>query len=347
MILAIFAVMLRFYARRISKAHLGWDDWFAFASLIFGIATDILDLYGLRNGEARHRFMADLSSVVISQNPLLATLWMLTASVLSLKLSILALYRRISPTLTRFRNVLIVSGIVIAVLQLVTALVYTVSCFPLVFLWEMTIPGGSCWNGQYVNVAWCVADLLTGIWVLVLSIPVLKDLDAGGKRKIAVAALLVIGGFVCVAAAVRISLLVLLDGNDASRSAVPYTIWTTLEVNIGYVVYSPILQNTNADLFHRIISVCLPCLRPLHRVSKCLSKRSASRSKPNPRSLETRKKTYGRHGDNKSTNGVWTTSATSGGADQERILGKDVETWPMSSIGVTKEVDISRDRSFV
>ena len=238
MVLAIFSVMLRFYARRISKAHLGKDDWLAALSLVFGIATDILNLYGLRNGEGHHQFMVDLNQLETSQKSLLATVWTLTAAVLLLKLAVLALYWRLFATLTAYRYALIVSVVIVTVLELATALIYTLSCHPFEYFWNKTIPGGSCLNSLYINTAWCAADLATGLWVLILPIPVLKHLHASSRKKIAVAALFIVGGFVCVAAAIRIPFILLLDGNDATWSVVPYTIWTNLEVNVGYGVLS-------------------------------------------------------------------------------------------------------------
>ncbi len=45
-VLALIAVLLRFYVRYYRGAGFWWDDWFILASILSVIAIDTVDLYG-------------------------------------------------------------------------------------------------------------------------------------------------------------------------------------------------------------------------------------------------------------------------------------------------------------
>lgn len=231
--LAVLAVVGRFYARRISDAKLGVDDWLAFAAVVFAMGSNILEIYGLHNGEATHQFMVSLERMEASNKSTIATNWTTTFAILLLKLSILALYLRLFGAVKKFTFTVYAVGIFTTIMSIVMALLITVECQPVAYFWNRAIPGGKCWNFQQLVVAVASVDLVTGLMILPLPLPMLWGLQMSTGRKVAVAGLFLIGGFTCLAGALRIPFILLIDAYDIFWSLIPFTVFSTLEVNVG------------------------------------------------------------------------------------------------------------------
>ena len=241
-VLSILAVALRFHARRTSKTALGADDWLAVCALVCAVAFSILQPLGLTWGEGRHLFMVSPDAQARSSKSTLASAWMIAISLICLKDSICALYLRIFGHLETFRLVIVTTGVVVPIIQLLTVMLFTLSCHPIAYFWNKDIVGGTCWNFQQVIVGLAAADLATGLWVLFLPVPILVGLQATTSRKIALILMFLTGGFACISAAMRIPFVLLIDIYDTSWSLVPFTIWSNIELHIGYVGSTTILS---------------------------------------------------------------------------------------------------------
>ena len=350
--LTITAVALRLWARQISKARYGLDDYLAVGALIFALIENALELAGLRWGEGIHQFLVDQHTQYLSSKSTLASGWMIGSSLILAKNSILALYYRLFGHDVTFRRIIIITSVVCTVIQLMTLLFLTFSCHPINYFFDKTIKGGTCWNFQKVLVGVAASDLGTGLFILLLPIPVLASLHTTNKRKALLIGLFTIGGFTCVAAAIRIPFVLLVDNEDIFWSLVPFTIWSNIELNTG------------------VISICLPALKPIFdRYSPgprmAVSTTSKNSSFPNDidgksqkhqrlrDDIETGKETFsrlpgrGRTNINGSSRTTVKTpgplpSDTTSTTDKERLVGEQ-EGWPMGAISVTKEVDVCRD----
>ena len=201
-VLAIAAVVLRFYSRKLARARLGWDDWFVAASLVFALATDALVLVGLSFGGARHSFMND--PVPLTFKTMFATDWVFTASTVLVRFSIIALYMRIFSTKRTFCRILHASAWVVLVLELALVLLYSLSCQPASYFFDKEIKGGHCIDQARILAGSAGIDAATGIWVLILPIPIVRSLQTGTKRKMVLIALFSIGAFTCITAVLRI-----------------------------------------------------------------------------------------------------------------------------------------------
>lgn len=249
--LAIIALGLRLYARHMSKARIGTDDWLAVAALVFAVVSNILELYGLANGEATHQFMVRLDLMENSNKSTIATSWTITSAILMLKLSILALYLRLFGHIRKFAYTVYTVAIFVMVVSLVAAIVFTCQCRPVAYFWNRTIPGGECWNFQYVIVAMAAVDFFTGVIILSLPIPILWGLHMSTVKKIAIGGLFVIGSFTCIAGVLRIPFILIIDPYDTFWTLVPFTTFSALEINLGYVASSSIpLPPNNAGQRH-------------------------------------------------------------------------------------------------
>lgn len=242
-ILAIISVILRFYSRRLATAHLGWDDWFVAGGLLFTLATDALVIVGLSYGGARHSFMNNPSEVTLKTN--LATDWAFTAANVLVRLSIIALYLRLFSTMRRFCTLLRVSAWIMLILELALVLLYTCSCQPVQYFWNKEVANGHCLDQGRILAGSGGVDTVTGILVLVLPFPVIGRLQTGIKRKWALIGVFSIGAFVCVTAILRVPFILKIDPNDPDWSIVPFTVWSSIEVNLS------------------VVSVCLPTMAPL------------------------------------------------------------------------------------
>ena len=174
-VLALLAVILRFWSRRVAKIHLGWDDWFIIPALFSAVAVDTQLLLGTRYGGARHSFMVIPTSVTLKTQ--LATAWAIVTCGMFVRLSILALYIRIFSTLKILRRVLFATAWIEVIILLAGAMLYTFSCRPVSYFWNKDIPGGHCLDGPKILAAVCAVDSATGFWVLVLPVQVIRDLQ--------------------------------------------------------------------------------------------------------------------------------------------------------------------------
>lgn len=242
-ILALTSVALRFWARRMAAAHLGWDDWFIVAGLLFVLASDALVLAGLSSGMSRHTFMVD--QVGVGLKAFIASDWMYTGSSILIRLSILALYIRLFSSIRAFFIIAHVTAWIVVVSELALVLTYTFSCRPVAYFWDRTNSTGHCLDQTRILTASAVVDAVTGIWVLFLPVPIILRLQTDKKRKWALIALFALGAFVCVTAVVRMPFLLQFNPDDPDWSIIPLIIWSTIEYNLA------------------VVSVCLPTMMPL------------------------------------------------------------------------------------
>ncbi|KAI4182442.1 MAG: hypothetical protein L6R41_005980 [Letrouitia leprolyta] len=244
-ILAIASVTLRFWARKIAAAHFGWDDWFIAAGLLFALASDAVILAGVCWGIGRHTFMVD--QVTLGLKSFIATHWMYIGCSILVRLSILALYIRLFSSIRTFFIVTHVTAWIVIVSELAFAFIYTFSCRPVAYFWDPTIRGGHCLDKIRIMAAFAGIDAMTGVWVLLLPIPIILQLQTDKKRKFGLIVLFALGAFVCVTAIIRMPFLLQLDPDDLDWSTGPLDIWSIVEFNMA------------------IVSVCLPTMTPLFK----------------------------------------------------------------------------------
>ena len=345
--LTITAVALRLWARRISKAGYGLDDYLAVGALVFALIENSFEVVGLRWGEGIHQFMVDQHSQYQSSKLTLASGWMIGCSLILAKNSILALYYRLFGHNITFRRVIMITSIVCTTIQLVTLLFLTFACHPVNYFFDKTIKGGTCWNFQRLLLGVASADLGTGLFIFFLPIPILSNLHTTNKRKALLVGLFTIGGFSCIAAAIRIPFVVLVDNDDFFWSLVPFTIWSNIELNIG------------------VTSICLPALKPIfdrffpHGMDGSSTNKNTHFHDVTQKHQRLRDDTEtGEPGFSGSPGtgranlvGVWKATVTTprrssldntfGMTDRE-VLVKEQEHWPMGAITVTREVDVQR-----
>lgn len=102
-------------------------------------------------------------------------------------------YHRIFPG-RLFRIVSIVIGLVVILWFIAFIILQIVTCIPLAYLWDKTIPGGHCISANEVAYyGTSPLDILTNIAILILPIPDLWNLQMQRWKKFAITLIFVLG----------------------------------------------------------------------------------------------------------------------------------------------------------
>ncbi|KAI4202070.1 MAG: hypothetical protein LQ350_002859 [Teloschistes chrysophthalmus] len=244
LIIATVAVVLRLYARRISAAKLGPDDYWILIALILTYGLDITSFFAIRAGSGRHMITLTLDQIESFIKTDQATQILFGCSITATKLSILFFYHRLFPSRTFFM-VSIITGIATILWWIGLMLTAFLHCRPLAYYWDRTIPNGHCVDDLLIGYAITSVNIVTDLIVLILPIPWLWGMNMAVPKRMAVVGLFVLGSFVCIAGIVRIPLLSELSLSDITWTSTNVGVWVNVECNIG------------------ILSACLPILRPL------------------------------------------------------------------------------------
>ncbi|KAI4289045.1 MAG: hypothetical protein L6R35_001694 [Caloplaca aegaea] len=262
-ILATIAVVLRFLARHITRTSYGLDDWLMLFALVweYGLAT--MCLFGLHYGYGRHILMLELDQVTSFIKIFFATTCIFPVACAAMKFSILIFYHRIFP-FRKFTISCIVIGVAVAAWFLAFILASFLTCRPIQYFWDKSIPGGQCANVLHITYyVTSPPDILTNFAILVLPLPWLWNLQMQLRRKLVIICILALGSFAVLGSVVRIPLMHNLEIADApyrfllasdhanttfpppSGSSVSPGLWLNVEIAIG------------------IVSGSLPLMRPL------------------------------------------------------------------------------------
>lgn len=78
-------------------------------------------------------------------------------------------------------------------------------CNPIAFAWDKTIPGGTCFNVTALFYANAGLNIFQDVFIYILPMKMLWEIQIPQKQKIALIAVFAIGGFVCVTGMLRLN----------------------------------------------------------------------------------------------------------------------------------------------
>ncbi|KAL9585101.1 MAG: hypothetical protein Q9212_001727 [Teloschistes hypoglaucus] len=364
-VVATLAVALRLLARRVSGSPYGWDDWLILFALVWEYGLSIVQFLAVHHGFGRHILLLDLNQVTAFSKLFFATTCVFPVAAAALKFSVLFFYHRIFP-IRAFTLWNIAIGVIVVAWFIAVIVAQFLTCRPIAFYWDKSIPGGHCINSNHV--AYYITsppDIITNIAILVLPIPWLWNLQMQFRRKVVLTFIFVLGSFAVLGSILRIPFLVEFNVNDASYSVVNAGIWLNVEIAIG------------------ILSASLPLMRPLFNrafPSQVRSRFSRSRNThgsqrltdgPNPsnanassgqshsrnnksariKSMEDAENIYV-GGDGKRTNRDWYSAAAApkrgkGGGMGDTTTseeGSEEDIIPMGKIQVRREIEWEQER---
>ncbi|KAL8854497.1 MAG: hypothetical protein Q9221_000768 [Calogaya cf. arnoldii] len=244
MVIATIAVILRLYARKVSGAKFGTDDYLIIVALILTYGLDINSYYAIKAGTGRHMITLTLDQITSFVKTYQATQVLFGCSITATKLSILFFYNRLFPYRT-FYIVSLVTGIASILWWIGLMLTAFLHCRPFAYNWDKSIRNGHCVNDKTVGYTITSINIIGDLVVLILPIPWLWGMNMAVPKRMAVVGLFVLGSFVCIAGIIRLPFLSELQISDATYTSISVGVWVIVECNIG------------------ILSACLPILRPL------------------------------------------------------------------------------------
>lgn len=121
-----------------------------------------------------------------------AAVVMYCPSMMFAKIAVLLCYLRITPQASFRLAVYIMIGVVVAYnIALMAALIF--SCRPIAKSWDATITYGSCINRPAVYLANGILNIVTDFAILLLPLPMIKNLQMPTRQKVLLAAFFAVG----------------------------------------------------------------------------------------------------------------------------------------------------------
>ncbi|KAH9203331.1 hypothetical protein DL95DRAFT_321614, partial [Leptodontidium sp. 2 PMI_412] len=149
------------------------------------------------------------------------------------KLSMLLFFLRITPS-PLFRRTVYVAIVIVVIYSVVGSLEFTYACRPLEKIWDFTITHGSCISLDVVPVFNAASNSATNLAILLLPIPMLKNLQLPFRQKLGAGLILALGGFVFSVSIVRLKFVFgMASMTDATWEGYRIIIWMLFELNIS------------------------------------------------------------------------------------------------------------------
>lgn len=253
--LSFLSVVLRFQARRVTKAQFGWDDFFAVVSFLFYCAWTGFAIYAAQHGGGYE--LKKLPIPVLEHFLKIATIstLMIPYCMAAAKASILCFYNRIfsaDPTFSRWVKIVMVLNVMWCI---ATTFAVIFQCLPPDGAWIVTRKA-RCFDYAKLTIAIEVPNAFFDFVIMALPINVLRTLRMRLRYKISLAAIFFLGAFVGIVGFVRIG--VLYRPNDSAFNLSASGQWVTVQQGFA------------------VICCCLPTFQPLFGKFDSLIKRYAS-----------------------------------------------------------------------
>ncbi|KAL6721256.1 hypothetical protein ACLMJK_000358 [Lecanora helva] len=256
--LAIVAVALRFWARRLMKTKFWLDDWFAVASLRIRLLVDLqapkivykslaskTSITGIAQGYGQHYYVLGPDFVTNFFKNLFTGEILYALVICMAKFSILAFYWRLFSASVRIPCFIL--GTITVCWTIAVILVTVFQCDPVSGFWNRNKPAKCNVDDYAFFVANAVPNIVTDAALLALPMPYIWRLHRTIPQKIALAGIFALGGFVIIISIVRLATLVQIDlkSPDLDYNFAMVGVWTITEGNMA------------------IVSACLPSHRPI------------------------------------------------------------------------------------
>ncbi|KAF2970765.1 hypothetical protein GQX73_g2805 [Xylaria multiplex] len=263
--LAIVALGLRLWSRRLQKVALGFNDYMAIQAMIFAAATVSVVLAGkiflsrafpipLTNRAldvfigATGAHMAEIQATEPGVFTLFITLF-IPAQILwavantSVKLSILSLYTILFPG-QLFRRICYATMAISVAYFISVFLGAFLLCQPVQYNWNKTIPNGKCYNQGIAYLLSGIANLLIDAFIVVLPMRKLYRLQVPFTKRIVIGAMFGLGALICIFSLLRIISVLSWDLTDSTYTGSGVAAYSILEPTLG------------------VVNACLPLTRP-------------------------------------------------------------------------------------
>ncbi|KAI1178498.1 hypothetical protein F4777DRAFT_576032 [Nemania sp. FL0916] len=252
--LAIIAVGLRLWSRRLQRLSLAFNDYMAILALVVTIADCSTTLAIVFIGA-----LGAHSAKLQAENPEALRLYarfsfaghfLWVSANTTVKVCILSLYTVLFPS-KRFCRLCyaMIAVSIVFFLGVVTEPIF--SCQPVQYNWDKTIPHGRCHGQILAYITNGVLNLVIDALILVLPMRTLYRLRMSGTKRIAIGAMFGLGALVCLISLLRVLSIMRLRESDRTYTGISFSIYSVLEPTLG------------------VVNACLPTTRPaLNRLLK-------------------------------------------------------------------------------
>ncbi|PWY72485.1 hypothetical protein BO94DRAFT_245550 [Aspergillus sclerotioniger CBS 115572] len=266
-IVQIVVVGARFYTRHMQKLALALDDYLIFLALIASLGQSALYIILVKlAGVGHHMTYVEQTpkKLVILQKGLYANeILDFPFTVTPAKISILLFYVRIFSTRT-FKTIAYVVGAIVLGHGLGVLFAAIFQCWPVAYVWNQTIEGGSCFNKEAFYRYVSPPNILTDVVILVMPLPYVRKLHTRNGQKLALTGVFLLGGVGTLASILRMTIFF-------QENATTDPTWTSTKLGIWTILEGGII----------IISACLPPTWPL--IVRILPKQLRSKGSSNTR----------------------------------------------------------------
>ncbi|OJI88361.1 hypothetical protein ASPTUDRAFT_195907 [Aspergillus tubingensis CBS 134.48] len=249
-VLGGIAVLLRIWSRYLTRSRLGADDILIVVGYILAIGQSITSWYyiktnyvGIHIWDIPKNYDLKLGLIWNFANQLVYN-----PSLTMVKLSILVFLRRLESQ-SRLVNLLIWSTMFITVALFIAVLFVDIfQCSPVTYVYDFSIPNGSCINQGAFYVATAATYLFTDVLVLSIPIIITWGLQMPLRRKVAVCVVLCMGAVATGVGVWRIVLLV--QGFFPTHPVYDAT------YSIGFC-------SSAVEVHVAVLAACAPCLKAI------------------------------------------------------------------------------------
>ncbi|KAI1084937.1 hypothetical protein F5B20DRAFT_120769 [Whalleya microplaca] len=248
---------LRIYARNATAAKLWWDDYWMIIVMLICVAMSTSDFVGLAYGSGIHQSVLDELTVLTFKKNLYFYMIFWSIGVFSVKVGILLFYWRVFHTRS-FRVAALAVGGFSGGIFMSNLFVFTLQCIPVSRFWNEKVEG-KCIDQHMFYLVSAIINVLGDVAVLTLPIPVVWRLHTSRSKKWSLSFLFLLGALsvyshflpcllsvkyaslltfrssVCIASIFRIVGVFQININDFTFSNVAGGLWSTVEVEIGFI----------------------------------------------------------------------------------------------------------------
>ncbi|KAI8948548.1 hypothetical protein F4801DRAFT_556531 [Xylaria longipes] len=245
--LATVALGLRFWSRVILKLPLRSSDYMiilAMANASGAVAVFLAAGFGAGLGVHEKELLATDPAKFRLHLKLFVPAQLLWAAANTCnKISILFLYTDLFPGKKFARICHVIIGISTAYFLSVFLETFLL-CTPAAYNWDKSIPGGVCHDQNLAYLLAGTTNLVIDAIVVALPMPKLFGLQMNMAKRISIAGMFSLGGFICIVSLLRVLWLNGWDLNDLTYTVTPGAIYSVLEPTLG------------------IVNACLPTMKP-------------------------------------------------------------------------------------
>ncbi|KAK6532110.1 hypothetical protein TWF694_003272 [Orbilia ellipsospora] len=243
--LIVLFMVARIYARVGLARRFQTDDALMIAATLVSLTSSSIILYAIRLGLGYHIWHQDISDIEKLRETigLFARILNDGAGILYsfslnlVKCSIVVLYLRVFPV-KWFRYFLYGVAFILIGSFLSTLFVVVFHCSPINASWDWTVENAKCMNILVFLQAMAGVNVTTDVVLAVAPIPMIWNLKMSSREKVAIASLVSLASFACIASIVRFVKLDGLRNFDVTYASTLPIMWSVIELDVAIICAS-------------------------------------------------------------------------------------------------------------